>query len=147
MNGFIAAVLVAVVIAVAAATSPARSASSSNWYWTPGVCKSELQTRGVQISDGRTYNVQRAFCVGLHNHCWLNAGLRRYKVFIAVMRSYDGVVRRFQLTVTARKTWSGTPVRIIEQNMGADQFLYAYGPAAWSVAATENQGGCYDIHP
>lgn len=141
------AVGVAVGVACAATTPVARGASNSNWYWTPGACKSELQNRGVQFNDGRTYNVQRAFCVGLHDHCWLSAGLRRYKVFIAVMRSYDGVVRRFQLTVTGRTSWTGTPARIIEQYMSADDFYYAYGPAAWSVARAENQAGCYDIHP
>ena len=83
----------------------------------------------------------------MHNHCWLHNGVRRYKVFIAVMRSYDGVVRRFQLTVTGHNTWQGTPVRILEQYMSAAEFNNAYGPAAWTVAAMENQGGCYDIHP
>jgi hypothetical protein len=144
---FLVILVIAWTAAGAATTAPAHGASSSNWYWTPGACKSELQTRGVQFYDGRTYNVQRAFCVGLHNHCWVSAGLRRYKVFIAVMRSYDGIVRRFQLTVTGRKSWTGTPARIIEHYMTADQFYYAYGSAAWSVATTENQGGCYDIHP
>ena len=106
-----------------------------------------LQTHGVALGDGRTFNVQKAFCVGLHNHCWLNQGQRRYKVFFVVVRSYDGVVRGFQLTVTGKDTWSGTPLRILRQHISSDQFLINYGPAAWSVARQENQGGCFDIHP
>jgi hypothetical protein len=99
------------------------------------------------IGDGRTYNVDQAYCVGLHNHCWLSGGVRRYKVFIAVMRSYDGVVRTFNMTVTGHKSWSGARLRILSSYMSASQFAAAYGPAAWSVAAAENEGGCFDIHP
>lgn len=143
-------VVVAVTFAVtslAAFSSPARSSETSHWYWTPAACKAELQNRGVAISDGRTYNVAKAYCVGLHDHCWLNNGLRRYKVFIAVMRSYDGVVRRFVLTVTGKNTWTGSPVRIIDSYMTASQFEATYGPAAWSVAEQENAAGCWDVHP
>ena len=91
--------------------------------------------------------MQKAFCVGLHNHCWLSQGQRRYKVFIGVLRSYDGVVRGFQLTVTGKKTWSGTTTRVLYQHMSSDQFVIHNGPAAWNVARRENQGGCFDIHP
>src|SRR5437868_7071874 len=98
-------VILAAVIATTVFASTARPSSTSGWYWTPGACKSELHNYGVQIGDGRTFNVAAAFCVGLHNHCWFNDGLRRYKVFIAVVRSYDGVVRSLQLTVTSHHTW------------------------------------------
>ena len=138
---------VIVVAAAAGFASPARAASSSAWYWTPGACKSVLQTHGVAISDGRSFNVQKAFCVGLHNHCWLNGGVRRYKVFVAVMRSYDGVVRSLQLTVTGHHTWSGSKMRIIDQHMSSAAFASGYGNVAWSVARQENGGGCFDIHP
>ncbi len=139
--------VIATALATAVYAGAARSATTSNWYWTPGACKSELQNSGVQIDDGRTFNVAKAFCVGMHNHCWLGAGLRRYKVFIAVARSYDGVVRRFQLTVTGHHTWRGTKAKIIEQYMSATEFANGYGNAAWSVASVENRGGCYDIRP
>ena len=140
-------VLLAAVLATAVYAGAARSANTSSWYWTPGACKSQLQNNGVQFYDGRTFNVAKAFCVGLHNHCWLSKGLRRYKVFIAVARSYDGVVRRMLLTVTGQHTWRGTKIKIIEQYMTAAEFANGYGSAAWSVASAENQGGCYDIHP
>ena len=140
-------VLLAAVVAAAVFAGAPHSANTSSWYWTPGACKSELQNNGVQIGDGRTFSVSKAFCVGLHNHCWLSQGLRRYKVFVAVVRSYDGVVRRFVLTVTGHHTWHGTKARIIEQYMTAAKFANGYGTAAWSVASAENRGGCYDIHP
>jgi hypothetical protein len=101
----------------------------------------------VQISDGRTFNVAKAYCVGLHNHCWLNGGLRRYKVFDTVMRSYDGVVRFMQLTVTGKHTWNGAQMKILDAYLPLAAFNYDFGTAAWSVAASENQGGCFDIHP
>jgi len=125
----------------------AAAVTASDWYWTPGACKSILQTQGVQISDGRTFNVAKAYCVGLHNHCWLSGGLRRYKVFYAVMRSYDGVVRFMQLTVTSKNSWSGGQMKIIDPYMPLAVFNYEYGGAAWSVASSENQEGCFDIHP
>jgi hypothetical protein len=102
---------------VAAFAGSANVAQSSTWYWSPGACKPELQQYGVSIGDGRTFHVQKAFCIGLHNHCWLNAGLRRYKVFITVMRSNDGVVRSMQLTVTGHHTWSGSKLKIVSHSM------------------------------
>jgi hypothetical protein len=141
-----ATVLVATLAALALSTT-ASAATTSNWYWTPGACKSELQKFGVAINDGRTFNVEKAYCIGLHNHCWLNDGLRRFKVFIAVMRSYDGVVRELQLTVTGKSTWSGSKMEVLEHFMSLSEFNTNYGTAAWTVANTENQGGCFDIHP
>ena len=115
------------VTTLAAFTSSASAAPTSTWYWTPGACKSELHNNGVMIGDGRTYNVDQTYCVGLHNHCWLSGGLRRYKMFVAVMRSYDGVVRALNLTVTATKTWSGAQLRILDPYMSPSQFAAAYG--------------------
>jgi hypothetical protein len=147
MKGTTMLALAAALCAAVVAVQPARSATAAKWYWTPGACKSELQKHGVAISDGRTFSVQKAFCVGLHNHCWLSDGQRRYKVFIAVMRSYDGVVRTLQLTVTGHHTWSGTKMKIIERGMSAAEFASSYGTAAWSVAREQNTGGCFDVHP
>jgi hypothetical protein len=136
-----------VTLAAGALSAPGRGAGTSNWYWSPAACKAELQNYGVKISDGRTFNVAKAYCVGLHNHCWLNAGLRRYKVFDTVMRSYGGVVREMMLTVTGHNTWSGSQMRIVEQQMSVTKFNDSYGPAAWAVATQENAGGCFDVHP
>lgn len=147
MKGSIMLGLATALCAVVVTVQPAQGARASSWYWTPGACKSELQTHGVAISDGRSFNVQRAFCVGLHNHCWLNGSVRRYKVFIAVMRSYDGVVRSMQFTVTGHNTWSGSRLKIIDQHMSSTAFANGYGNAAWSIARQENASGCYDIHP
>jgi hypothetical protein len=143
----LAAVLLVSALAAISYSSAAGAAGTSTWYWSPAACKAELQNHGVAISDGRTFNVAKAYCVGMHNHCWLNAGLRRYKVFDTVMRSYNGVVREMMLTVTGHKTWSGSHMRIIEQQMSVAQFNNAYGPAAWAVATNENAGGCFDVHP
>jgi len=142
-----AGIVVVTALAALALAASAAAAPASNWYWTPGACKSMLQTHGVAINDGRTFNVAKAYCVGLHNHCWLSQGIRRYKVFDTVMRSGDGVVRYMQLTVTGKNSWSGGQMKILETNMPLAAFDNAYGTAAWSVAAKENQGGCFDVHP
>ena len=127
----------------------AGAATTSNWYWTPGACKSMLQQHGVAIGDGRTFNVVQSYCIGLHNHCWLQpgSGLRRYKVFNTVMRSYDGVVRYMVLEVTGKNSWTGSGLKIMEPYMTLADFNRAYGGAAWTLAARENMGGCYDVHP
>jgi hypothetical protein len=73
MRGLVPGVaVVAAALAAAAYPAAASSANTSKWYWTPGVCKSELHNYGVQFGDGRTFNVQQAYCVGFHNHCWLS---------------------------------------------------------------------------
>jgi len=143
----VAALLLVSAVAAISFSATAGAAGTSAWYWSPAACKAELQNHGVAISDGRTFNVAKAYCVGLHNHCWLNAGLRRYKVFDTVMRSYSGVVREMTLTVTGHNTWSGSHMHIIEQQMSATQFNNTYGPAAWTVATNENAAGCFDAHP
>lgn len=143
----VAAVLLVSALVAVGYSSTAGAARTSTWYWSPAACKSELQNHGVAISDGRTFNVAKAYCVGLHNHCWLNGGLRRYKVFDTVMRSYDGVVREMMLTVTGHQTWRGSRMHIIEQRMSLTQFNSTYGPAAWTVATNENAAGCFDVHP
>jgi hypothetical protein len=141
------AAVVAAALAAAMYMGTAQNASASNWYWTPGLCKSQLQNYGVQTADGRTFNVAKAFCVGLHDHCWLSNGTRRYKVFAAVTRTPGGVVRGMLLTVQNKDTWHGTNIKILQPYMSAAEFAGRAGNLAWSVAQAENQRGCYDIHP
>jgi hypothetical protein len=137
--------VLAAAAAMTAASVQARSASS--WYWTPGLCKSKLTNYGVQIGDGRSFNVAQAFCIGKHDHCTIHNNARMYKVFWAVMRSYDGVVRRMVLQVTGKTTWSGGKLQIIDQYMSPQQFANDYGNAAWVVAHLETNNGCWDDHP
>ena len=59
-------VIVAVGIAVAASSVGSglgRAATRSTWYWSPGLCKTNLQRYGVRIDDGRTFHIAQAFCV------------------------------------------------------------------------------------
>jgi hypothetical protein len=67
-------------------------------------------------------------------------------VFVAVMRSGDGLVRVLLLTVTGRDTWRGTGMRLIG-HMSQSRFDAKYGPTAWGVARAENEAGCWDAHP
>lgn len=143
----LAGLAVAAVAVVAAAASTANGTLASRWYWSPGMCKSKLQNFGVSIGDGRTFNVEKAYCVGEHNHCWQRPSNRLYKVFVTVMKSYDGVVRTMVMTVTGQNTWTGSHLRIIERYMSLEDFNASYGSAAWSVARDENSRGCWDVHP
>jgi hypothetical protein len=143
----VAGVALIACLAAISFSATASAGSTSTWYWSPSACKAMLQDHGVQIGDGRNFNVAKAYCVGFHDHCWLSDGLRRYKVFDTVERSYDGVVREMHLTVTGHNTWSGSHLHIIEQSMSAAQFNAGYGPAAWAVATRENSAGCWDVHP
>jgi len=141
------ATLAVAAVATLGTAASSTAATTNNWYWTPGACKSQLQSYGVQINDGRWFNVAKAFCVGYYNHCWVSNGVRRYKVFATVMRSRDGVVRAMQMTVTGKHSWSGGKMKIIEPYMSLGDFNYRYGSAAWAVAVDQNEGGCFDIHP
>ena len=134
-------------LAVAVSVTSAQARATSHWYWSPGACKAQLQGYGVKIDDGRTFNVAKAYCVGMHNHCHTFNGLREYKVFDTVMRSFDGVVREMTLTVTGKNSWSGSHLTIDEHHMSPSRFKATYGPAAWTVARSENAGGCFDVHP
>ena len=137
-------ILVAALCVGVTATSGMASAKTT-WYWTPGACKAELQQYGVSMGEGRNYNVSKAYCVGLHNRCWLERGVRRYTMFIAVVRSYDGVVRLFRLKVTGKDNWTGVvgTNRITERYMSMSQFVSYYGNAAWGGARSENEAGCW----
>ena len=147
MKRWAAAATAACAVAIGGTVSTAHGAEDSHWYWTSGLCKAKLHNYGVAIGDGRTYNVQQAFCVGAHDHCWLDGGARRFKVFYTAMRSYDGVVRTMTLTVTGKDSWSGSKLRLYSRNMSVGEFNYEFGTAAWAVASQQNATGCWDLHP
>jgi hypothetical protein len=138
------------VVAASVATTLAvgvGSAAGSDWLWSPGLCKSRLIDYGVELGDGRTFNVAQAYCVGIGGlqHCeWTSArhAKRLYDSFYAAVRSYDGVVRTLVLRPTAKDHWKGSQLELVARGMSERRFVRAYGSATLSVAARENDKGC-----
>jgi hypothetical protein len=125
--------------------SEASGSSKSDWYWTPGWCKSFLHSTGVQINDGRTFHVQQAFCAGrggLATCQWSNGfGVRRYNNFFVLIRSYDGTVRTFELHPTARDNFSVTGIRALG-HLGLTEFDVRAGGLVAKTAAQAQALGC-----
>jgi hypothetical protein len=125
----------------------AGSAAGSDWLWSPGLCKSRLTDYGVELGDGRTFDVAQAYCVGIGGpeHCeWTgpSRSKRLYDSFYAAVRSYDGVVRTLVLRPTAKDRWRGSRLQLVARGMSSRRFVRSYGSATLSMAARENDKGC-----
>jgi hypothetical protein len=140
----LAAITAALTIAPASPAHP--GAAAAGWLWSPGLCKSRLQNYGVRISDGRTFSVQKAFCIGYggRQFCQWNSSYtaRLYSRFYAIMRSYDGVVRTMNLTPVSRDNFRGSNLVVRFRYMDADKFA-AYNTVISTVfAKAELEKGC-----
>jgi len=127
---------------VAAETAPA---AYGNQYWSPGYCKMMLQRHGVELGDGRTFNVQRAFCIGRGGReCeWDADGRSRdYRSFLVIARSYDGIVRGWTLYVTGRESWNGSTTRLLGRVPSAYRFADVGQQMANELARAEHEKGC-----
>jgi hypothetical protein len=146
--------IVGVAIMVAAslmATPPSRAAARSTWYWSPGLCKTNLQRYGVRIDDGRTFRIAQAFCVGKGGPAsceWSPNGVRRlYNHLVVFARSFDNIVRGFDLYPTGRTSYRVQGITQFKVEMGAAQFTRFYGSIAASTARLELEKGCASAHP
>lgn len=134
------------VLAAASATS-STAATTGTWYWSPGLCKSDLQRYGMRINDGRTFRVAQALCVGkggLGSCEWnANHSKRLYSHFVVFARSPDGVVRGFDLYPTNRNSYQARNIELASSfKVPAGRFLSLYGPIASSLARVELDKGC-----
>lgn len=141
------AVAASAVTLVAASASPGRAAQSGAWYWSPGLCKSNLQHYGMRLDDGRTFAIAQSFCVGkggLSSCEWNSSYTKRlYNHFVAFARSYDGVVRGFDLYPTGRNSYRAEGIELASSTkMTAIRFLRSIGPIASSLARAELRKGC-----
>ena len=140
-------------VAVYASVAQARvDRGASTWYWTPALCKSNLRQEGMEISDGRTFNVADAYCVGWGGpvYCEWSSGYRYrlYTRFTAYVRSYDGTVRTFVLKPTNGKGgYSATGIRALGHEPSSARFNALVQPIAHALAATEQQKGCARYSP
>lgn len=143
-------------VALVAAYTPAADAhvqrGATVWYWTPALCKSSLRKEGMEISDGRTFYVADAYCVGWggNTYCEWSSGhrYRLYTRFTAYVRSYDGTVRTFVLKPTSgRGGYSATGIRALGHEPSSAKFNELVQPLAHVLAAQEQQKGCAPYSP
>jgi hypothetical protein len=125
----------------------ASSQTVNRWFWSPGYCKSMLKQYGVQLGDGRTFNVEQIKCVGWGGSEWCEWSQdgyeRQYSRFHVMVRSYDSVVRAFDIKTTGKTTWSGLgkPL-ILGTNVPPYKFAQAIGPFMNSLARLAHEKGC-----
>src|SRR5689334_223992 len=136
--------LILVLVASAAAAAFAwptggEAARAGAWYWSPGLCKSNLQRYGMRLDDGRTFRIAQALCVGKGGpaSCEWNAAYTRrlYNHFVAFARSYDGVVRGFDVYPTNRNGYRAEGIELASSHRWtAPRFLSYYGSISSSLA-------------
>jgi hypothetical protein len=121
----------------------ASATTASTWYWSPGYCKSQLNNKGVSISDGRYFYPAQSYCIGGGGaNCEWFHGQRQYNRFTVVMRGNDGIVRRMILNTTGKSSWSGNGLKIIDRDVTDSLWRKVYGDLTWELARQENRKGC-----
>jgi hypothetical protein len=151
----VVAVLSAGVLLFASFAPPAGArthAATTVWYWTPALCKSSLRKEGMQLYDGRTFNVADAYCVGWGGptYCEWSSGYRYrlYTRFTAYVRSYDSTVRTFTLKPTSGNGgYTASGIRVIGHEPSSSRFNALVQPIAHALAALEQQKGCARYSP
>lgn len=131
--------------ATTAASASAAGDAYGNQYWSPGWCKSVLQQTGVDVGDGRSFNVSKAFCIGRGGReCEWDAEYpsRDYRSFLVIARSYDGNVRGWTLLVTGRNTWSGRNLRLLGHIPDPYRFAVFGQGMANDLARVGHEKGC-----
>src|SRR5262245_688576 len=137
----------AVVCAVALVGSGAAGATAGggDWHWSPGLCKSKLYNQGVTLDDGRYFFAERSSCIGRGGpqYCmWNSSGTKRlYNTFFVYARSYEGVVRSFDLRVTGEHSARISNIKA-HGRISAAQFAGYVAPIAASIARNEHEKGC-----
>ena len=138
-------ILTALVIAASAASFGNR-AVAGGWYWSPGLCKSSLHQYGMQLDDGRTFGIAESFCVGkggAASCAWNNGHVRRlYNHFVVFARSFDGIVRGFDLYPTGRNSFRALSIRQLGREPTPAHFNRTFGQIATALSHRENQKGC-----
>jgi hypothetical protein len=127
------------------ADAMASATAYGRWFWSPGYCKHQLQTYGIEIDDGRTFNISKAFCIGRGGReCEWNRRYtaRDYRSFISIVRSYDGNIRMFTLWVTGRDDLRVSGIRLVGFQRYAYRFNVYGQQLANGLARREHEKGC-----
>lgn len=129
-----------------AALLTAKPAAAGTWYWSPGLCKSSLHQYGMRLDDGRTFRIAESFCVGKggSNSCAWNTGhvRRLYNHFVVFARSYDGLVRGFDLYPTNRHAYRAQGLRQLGREPSPAHFDHVFAQLAAQLSQRENAKGC-----
>jgi hypothetical protein len=101
----------------------------------------------MRLDDGRAFRIAQALCVGKGGpaSCEWNAGYTRrlYNHFVAFGRSYDGVVRGFDLYPVNRNGYRAEGIELASSHrLTAARFLSLYGSISSSLARIELEKGC-----
>jgi hypothetical protein len=142
-----AILILATLAASYAAVSTAHATTANAWYWQPGFCKSQLNNYAMALGSGANaprLAVVSSYCVGLHNRCWKPHGVREYQDFKVFFIAKDGAVRTFNLQVTGKFAWRGSPFKLLQRKMTLAQFINSYGSLAHNDAIHENALPCSD---
>lgn len=124
-------------------------AARGDWVWSPGLCKSKLKHYGVELSDGRTFGIADAFCVGRGGlaHCqWASSShlKRLYDRFFVVVRSYDGNIRVAELYTSGKDDYELEQIKLIGHEPSSASFNRRVAPLTASIARQEHEKGCAD---
>jgi hypothetical protein len=137
---------IAVVAVCASAAQAAGTHSSGDWHWTPGLCKSVLKQRTIELADGRTFNVADSYCVGVGGlrTCMWSSGYRYrlYNEFVAFTRAYDGTVRSLRVYVTDRRDGRVADIRAYGREADGAAFRTLIAPVAEALARRQHDLGC-----
>jgi hypothetical protein len=141
------------VLAVAPALTSAGAAPSSVWYWSQTWCEHNLHRYGMRLDDGRTFRIANSFCMGKGGpgSCEWNATHveRLFNHFTVVARSYDEVVRGFDLYPTGRTSYRAQGITIASSHRWtASRFTKFWGSIASSAERNiEQPKGCAPHSP
>jgi hypothetical protein len=105
----------------------------------------------MEISDGRTFNIAKAFCVGWGGTQWCmwssNYFYRVHGAFTAYARSYDGVVRQFDLYTVSKTGYRAENIRALAVGVTPERFNAVVQSYASALARLEQQKGCAKYSP
>ncbi|HST17791.1 MAG TPA: hypothetical protein VLK36_08995 [Gaiellaceae bacterium] len=143
--------LAAVTLTVALTPVAAQASVATDWYWTPGLCKSQLKHYATVLGDGRTFYNANAYCVGTGgvSTCEWSSGhrYRLYKEFTVFVRAFDGTVRTFTLTPAAKDNYHGKNIRALGHVESSAKFDSFVAPLAAAAARAQQQKGCAPYTP
>jgi hypothetical protein len=100
----------------------------------------------MRLDDGRTFRIAQSFCVGkggAGSCAWNSGHVRRlYNHFVVFARSYDGIVRGFDLYPTGRNSYRGQGIRQLGREPSDAHFNRAFGQISLDLSQRENEKGC-----
>ncbi len=96
-----------------AAGAPAHPPGTGDWFWSPGLCKSELIHYGVELADKRYFRATKVRCFGQLDCIYSRSEKRlMYEHFFVVMLDGNGFVRSMRLHITEKDNYTADNLRL-----------------------------------